>query len=89
VADEQIGKVALGLQRAQQVDNLRLHTDMSSAEVGSSSTTKRRLEHHGAGNGDALALAAGEFVRIAEARRWIEADIAQRVDNLAVALGGR
>ena len=41
---------------------------MSSAEVGSSSTTNLRLEHHGAGNGDALALAAGKLVRIARQR---------------------
>jgi hypothetical protein len=38
VADEHVGEVAPLLQVAQQVDDLRLH-DMSSAEVGSSSTT--------------------------------------------------
>ena len=57
---------------------------MSSAEVGSSSTTNLRLERHGAGDGDALALAAGELVRVAVHRGGIEADIGERArDDLA------
>ena len=54
------------LQVAQQIDDLGLDGDVERRgrfvehdEFG--------LEHHGAGDGDALALAAGEFVRIAEA----------------------
>ena len=50
---------------------------MSSAEVGSSSTTKRGLQHHGAGDGDALALAAGELVRVAVLVGRVEADLLQ------------
>ena len=42
---------------------------MSSAEVGSSRTTRRGLQDHGAGDRDALALAAGELVRVAVAGR--------------------
>ncbi len=57
---------------------------MSRALVGSSSMTNLRLEHHGAGDGDALALAAGELVRIAILGVGIEADLGERgADALA------
>ena len=48
-----------------------------------------RLQHHGARDGDALALAAGEFVRIAVRGRRIEPDLLERLRDLAVALGLR
>src|SRR6185312_5498141 len=48
-----------------------------------------RLQHQGAGDRDALALAAGEFVRITFARRGIEPDLAQRIVDHPLALLGR
>ena len=60
---------------------------MSSALVGSSSTTKVGSQHDRARDRDALALAAGEFMRIAEARLRIEPDIVQRPDHALLALG--
>ena len=51
---------------------------MSRAEVGSSSTTNLRLQRHGAGDRDALALAAGELVRVAVHRGRLEADVDER-----------
>jgi hypothetical protein len=75
VADEQIGEVVPGLQVAQQVDDLRLHAHVE-RRGRLVEHDEARLEHHGARNGDALALAAGKFMRIAEARFGIEADFA-------------
>ena len=54
------------LQVAQQVDDLRLHAHVE-RRGRLVEHDEARLQHHGAGDRDALALAAGEFVRIAEA----------------------
>ena len=67
VADEEIGEVVLRLQVAQQVDDLRLHAHVE-RRGRLVEHDEARLQHHGAGDGDALPLAAGEFMRIAEAR---------------------
>ena len=40
-------------------------TETSSIETGSSATSSEGLEHEAAGDGHALALAAGELVRVA------------------------
>ena len=74
VRDEHVGQVALALQLAQQIDHLRLeqHVERAGRLV---QHDEIRLQHHGARDADALALAAGEFVRIAKPRRRIEADI--------------
>ena len=50
---------------------------MSSARGRLVEHDELRLQDHRAGDGDALALAAGEFVRVAVARRRVEADLAQ------------
>src|ERR1019366_4429148 len=50
---------------------------------------KIRFQYHRAGNADALALAAGEFVRIAESRSRIHADIPERLDDAGFAFGFR
>ena len=50
---------------------------MSRAEVGSSRTTSFGCEDHGAGDGDALALAAGELVRVAVGGGGVEADLVE------------
>ena len=62
VGDEQVAEALLVLQLAQELDDLRLHREVE---------RRRRLveqdefglERDGAGDGDALALAAGELVR--------------------------
>ena len=68
VADEQVGEAVPRLQLAQQVDDLRLHRHV---ERGGRLVEhdEARPQHHGAGDGDALALAARELVRIAVAQR--------------------
>ena len=64
MADEEIGEVALLLQVAQQIDDLRLHRHVERAGR-LVEHDELRLQHHGARDGDALALAAGELVRVA------------------------
>ena len=76
VADEQVGEVVLLLQVAQQVDDLRLHRHVERAGR-LVEHHELRLQHHGAGDGDALALAARELVRVAVLRRRVEADLLQ------------
>ena len=68
VADEQISELVAALQVAQEVDDLRLHRHVERASR-LVEDQEFRLEHHRAGDGDALALAAREFVRIAVLRR--------------------
>ena len=65
------------MQIAQQIDNLRLYGHIERAcrlvqhdEFG--------LQHHGAGDGDALALAAGKLVRVAILRLRVKAHFLQR-----------
>ena len=48
--------------------------ETSSAETGSSATMKLRLQRQRAGDGDALALTAGEFVRVVAHLRRPQAD---------------
>ena len=54
-----------GLQVRAAVSTICFCTERSSAEVGFIQHHDPRLEHHGAGNGDTLALTAGEFMRVA------------------------
>ena len=88
VGDEEVGEIAPLLQGAQQVDDLRLdqHVERAGRLV---EHDEGRLQHDRAGDRDALALAAGKFVRIAEPRLGIEADIVQGADHAALALLGR
>ena len=62
VADEQIGEPAPLLQIAQQVDDLALHGEIERRRR-LVEQDEFRVQHQRARNGDALALAAGEFVR--------------------------
>jgi hypothetical protein len=64
VADEDIGQLQALLQVASRFSTCAW-METSSADTGSSRTSNIRLQHQGAGNGDALALAAGEHVRVA------------------------
>ena len=85
--NEQIGEVATALQVAQQIDDLRLdrHVQGRRRLV---EHHEARIERHRARNGDALALAAGELVRIAIERRWIEPGVGERAFHDAAPLGG-
>ena len=85
VRDEEISQVAPFLQVAQQVDHLRLdqHVERAGRLV---EHDEGRLQHDGARHRDALALAAGEFVRKAKAGRRVEADVDERADHAFVAL---
>ncbi len=85
VADEDVGKVVVGLQLAQQVDHLSLHgpVECRGRFVEDNHT---RLEDHRAGNRDALALTAGKFVRVAIARLGIEPDFGQGGDRAPVSI---
>ena len=67
VGDEQIGEAELALQVAQQVDDLRLHRDVERRDR-LVADDQARVERQRAGDADALALAAGEFVRVAVER---------------------
>jgi hypothetical protein len=68
------------LQVAQQIDDLRLHAHVE-RRGRLVQHDELRLQHHGAGDRDALALAAGEFMRIAPAGRRIEADFLERLGD--------
>jgi hypothetical protein len=78
--DEQISEIALALQLAQEIHHLRLeqHVERTGRLV---QHDEARLQHGCARDADALALAAGELMRIAEPRLGIEPDILQRLDN--------
>ena len=85
VADEEVGEPAPALQVAQEVDDLPLHGKIE-RRGRLVEQDEFRVEHQRAGNGDALALPAGEFVREAVERVRIEPDIDQRAADALVAL---
>ena len=62
VTDEEVGEAAPPLQVAQEVDDLALHRKVE-RRGRLVEQDEFRIEHQRAGDGDALALAAGEFVR--------------------------
>ena len=76
------------LQAAQQLDDLLLHRAVE-RRGRLVEHDDLRLQDHGAGDGDALPLAAGEFVRIAVAHGRVELHLVQRLHGAAVALGAR
>ena len=80
VRDEEVGEAFLRLELAQQLDDLRLHRQVERRgrlvqedELG--------LQCDGTGDGDALALATGKFVREAIEDRVGETRIAQGLSN--------
>ena len=81
VADQQVGHAELLLQVLQQVQHLRLHRDVERADrlVGDDQARPRDQR---ARDRDALALAAGELVRIAcSASRGAQADRVERLGD--------
>ena len=88
VRDEEIGDAELLLQLLQQVEDLRLHRDVE-RRGRLVADDQPRLDRQRARDGDALALAAGELVRIARQRVAPQADLLEQRGDALGALGGR
>jgi hypothetical protein len=73
VGDEEVGEVELGLEVLEQVDDLGLDRDV---EGGDRLVADDQLgvEGEGAGDADALPLAAAELVRVAVVEVGVQAD---------------
>src|SRR5208282_4384262 len=80
VGDEQIGEAELLLQITQQVDDLRLYRYV---ECGNRlvADDEAGVERQCPGDADALALSAGEFVRIAIERLGAQPDLEGKALN--------
>ncbi len=88
VGDEEVGEPEPLLQIAQQVEDLGTDRDVERRD--------RLVQHHQpgrqdqrAGNGDALALAAREFVREEIGRAFRQADQVEHLQHATADLGGR
>ena len=88
VADEQHRQPHLVLQVLQQPDDLRLHRDVE-RRGRLVRHQHRRLEDQRPGDGDALALPARQFVRIALAEIAVEPDLFEPVERLLGLLARR
>ena len=85
VRDEDVGEAEPVLQVAQQIEDLRADRDVERRDR-LVADDQFRLDRQRPGNGDALALAAGEFVRIAAREARLEADQPQQfLDPFAAA----
>src|SRR5260221_5010481 len=82
VGDEKIGQSELALQIHQQVDDLRLDRGGEGGER-LVANDERGVEREGGRDADALALAAGEFVRIALHRLAAQADLLEKDGDAA------
>ena len=88
VADEHVGEAVPLLQVAQEIDDVAL--DAAVERRGRLiEHDEARLQDHGAGNGETLPLAAGEFVRITRASLGIEPHFFEGLRGAAVAVGRR
>ena len=89
VGDEQVRQVALGPQVEHQPQQLRPDRDVEHAD-GLVGDDQLRPEHEGAGDDDALALAAGQLVRVArrERLRRSEPRRLERVEHALASLVG-
>ena len=82
VGDEEVGEAAPALQRAQQVQDLRLHRDVERAGR-LVADDQLRVDRQRACDGDALPLTARELVRVAPERLGRQPDLGeQRLDTL-------
>src|SRR5258706_4862338 len=89
VRDEEVGDLSLALEVVKQVEDLRLDGDVQSAD-GLVADDEIRGERERAGDADALALAAGKFVGVAQGEGRIEAHALEEVGDhfLALAAAG-
>ena len=80
-----IGKIVGPLQIAQKIDDLLLHLPVQRG-CGFVQHQHLWLQYDGPRNGDALALAAGEFVRVAVAEGGIELHFRECLGRTLIAL---
>jgi hypothetical protein len=80
VSDEQVSQAALFLEILQEVDHLRLHGNIKRADRFIADD-EARFDGEGAGNADALALAAAELVGITAALIRIESNDAEELTD--------
>ena len=85
VRDEQIREVELLLQLLEQVDDLRLDRDVERGD-GLVGDDEVRVDRDRAGEADALALSAGELVRVTARRVGGQADDLEQVADLRARL---
>ncbi|MNZ77441.1 hypothetical protein D3C78_959800 [compost metagenome] len=88
VADKNIGQFEFFLQISEQVQHLRLHRKIERGDRFIQHQ-QRRVQHQCARDGDTLALAAREHVRIAVEMLRTEADLHQHGFGALAALGSR
>ena len=88
VGDEQIGHAEVALQIGQQVDHLRLHRDVERGD-GLVAHDQLGSQRQGAGDHEALALAAGELVRKADHLVAAQADLFEQRGDLGLDFGFR
>ena len=87
MGDEEVGDAALFLEVAQQVQHLRADGHIQRGD-GLIRDDEFRLHDQGAGNADALALAAGELVGEAGGKFRQQTHIQQRLTDFFLPLGG-
>ena len=78
MADEQIGQPPFPLKRPQEIDDLHLHGHVQRA-CRLIQHHQFRAEDHRTGNGNALALPAREFMRVASHGSGVQADLGHDV----------
>ena len=81
VADEHVGRLLLGLQLHQQVEDARLHGDVE-RRGRLVADHQVRVAGEGAGDGDALLLAAGELRRPLEQEARLDAHVGGELVDL-------
>src|SRR5690606_17583040 len=86
VTDEQVSQAKLVLQVAHQVEDLRLHGNVE-GRGRLVAGEELRLRRQSSRDADALALPAGELVRILARVRGVEADEAQQLARAMLDLG--
>ena len=77
MGDEQEGDAALALQILKEIDDLRLHAHVERAD-GFVANNQPGFDGQGAGDADALALAAAELVRVTPGMRGVEPHVFQQ-----------
>ena len=86
MGDEEVGQMQPALQLAQQIQDLRLDRDVQ-RRGRLVQHQEARLQRQRAGDGDALALAAGEFMGIAVEQLGPQADLLGKPHDAGLALG--
>ena len=86
VGDEQIGESTIALEILQQVHHLRLHADVQRADR-LVADDEARFHGQGARNANALALAAGKFVRVAAGILRAQADLVEQLLHARIGRG--